>query len=203
MSASDPPSPLPPPLLQPLGDSGLIVRFAGALSDAANRAAIRFAAQLREVKPEGVCEVQSNLVSVLLTYDPARIGWDQLAGEVRLLLARPAGPETAGARHHVAVTFDGPDVEAAAAALGLSRKDFITRHSAAPLRVLATGFAPGFVYCGFHDAALALRQTAITATPVPTGWHVLGHTAFRNFRPEDTPPTRLREGDEIVFEALA
>ena len=38
-----------------------------------------------------------------------------------------------------------------------------------------------------------------TATPIPTGWHVIGRTDFANFVPDRDPPTRLREGDEISF----
>lgn len=218
---AQPADPLPSPLIQPLGDRGLIIRFAATLSDAANRAAIGFARKLRDALPEGVSEIDPNLVSVLLKYDPGKVGYERLAGEVRLLLGAEAGGEAPAARHRVEVVFDGPDVEEVAAALKLSREDFVAAHGAAPLRVLTTGFAPGFVYCGFHGEALSLprrmtvrpmveagtvlfaaRQTAITSTPIPTGWHVIGHTAFRNFAPGSEPPTLLREGDEIVFEAL-
>ncbi|RYI78382.1 MAG: carboxyltransferase domain-containing protein, partial [Acetobacteraceae bacterium] len=92
---------------------------------------------------------------------------------------------------------------------------------AAPLRVLATGFAPGFVYIGFHEVPLhvprraevrrqvsagtvlfAAGQTAITSTAIPTGWHVIGHTDFRNFDPAGLPPTRLAAGDTVRFEAV-
>lgn len=218
----DPARPLYPPLLQPLGDRGLIVRFASELSDAANRAAIGFAARLRAEAPQGVVEVQPSLVSVLLHYDPRRIGYERLAGEIRLLLAAEGSETSAPAQHVVPVVFDGPDLDEVAAALSLSREGFIQRHCAAPLRVLTTGFAPGFVYCGFHGEELvvprrtavrppvpagsilfAARQTAIASTPIPTGWHVIGHTGFRNFLPDADPPTVLREGDAIRFEAVS
>jgi len=84
--------------------------------------------------------------------------------------------------------------------------------------VLATGFAPGFVYCGLHESALniprrvkihsrvapgsilfAAGQTAITATPIPTGWHVIGRTGFANFSPDRDPPTLLEAGDMVRF----
>jgi inhibitor of KinA len=103
----------------------------------------------------------------------------------------------------------------------LSRDAFVERHCAAPLRVLATGFAPGFVYLGFHEEALrvprraavrgrvpagtvlfAAGQTAITSTDIPTGWHVIGRTGFRNFDPEVLPPTRLAAGDTVRFEVV-
>ncbi|MDP1731732.1 MAG: carboxyltransferase domain-containing protein [Devosia sp.] len=217
-------APLPNPLIIPLGDHGLLVRFAIALSDRANLATVAFARRLREQMPEGVTEIDPNLVSVLLKYDPARIAFDQLAGEVRLLIGSPDGRKGARPkRYRIAVIFggeEGPDLDEVAAALKLAPSAFIAEHNARPLRVLTTGFAPGFVYCGFHPEHLELPrrssvrplvpagtvlfaagQTAITATSIPTGWYVIGQTDFRNFDAERDPPTQLREGDEVLFEA--
>jgi hypothetical protein len=42
------------PLLLPLGDCGLLVRFGAVLSDAANRRTIAFSRRLRLAPPEGV-----------------------------------------------------------------------------------------------------------------------------------------------------
>lgn len=216
----------PLPLILPLGDAGMLVRFATTLSDSANRAAIAFARRLRAGLPQGVSEIDPNLVSVLLKYDADLTTFDRLAGEVRLLLASPVDERLpAPVSHHIAICFggtDGPDLDEAAASLGMSGADFIAAHNANPLRVLTTGFAPGFVYCGFHPEALRLPrrasvrppvaagsvlfaagQTAITSTPVPTGWHVVGRTEFRNFDSSADPPTRLREGDSVTFEAVA
>jgi len=217
-----PTKPLGLPLILPLGDSGLMVRFGATLSDDANRAAIASARRLRDGPPAGVTEIVPNLVSVLLKYDPKRVSFEALAGEVRLRLGEVGGEQTETATHRVAVTFDGEDVSAVAAALKLSPEAFVAAHCASPLRVLATGFAPGFVYCGFHPEALAsprrtevramvpagtvlfaARQTAIASTPIPTGWHVIGHTDFSNFEPAEEPPTRLGAGDRIVFEAVS
>ena len=127
------------------------------------------------------------------------------------------------ATHRIPVTFGGeggPDLDSVAATLGLTAAAFVAAHNAAPLRVLTTGFAPGFVYCGFHAEAMRLPrrtdvrppvppgsvlfaagQTAITSTPIPTGWHVIGRTTFRNFDPAQTPPVVLRRR-RAVFEAL-
>lgn len=218
------PVPLPNPLIVALGDRGLLVRFATVLSDAANLAAINFARRLMQQLPPGVTEIDPNLVSVLLKYDPSRIDFDRLAGEVRLLVGRPDGRAPGNPkRHTIAASFGGeagPDLDEVAEALKLSPSSFIATHNARPLRVLTTGFAPGFVYCGFHPEHLdlprrssvrppvppgtilfAAGQTAITATPLPTGWYVIGQTSFRNFDPQADPPTQLREGDEVVFEA--
>lgn len=211
-----------PPLIVPLGDHGLLVRFSGALSGAANRAAVAFARQAERARLPGVVEVVANLVSVLLRYDPGQVEFDRLAGEVRLLISAPMGQPEEGAEVAIAVTFDGEDVDEVAGTLGMSRQAFIAAHCGSTLRVLATGFAPGFVYTGFHGAALhvprraqvraqvppgavlfAAGQTAITSTAIPTGWHVIGQTGFRNFDPAQASPTRLRAGDRVRFEAVS
>lgn len=212
---------LPPPLILPLGDGGLLVRFATSLSDAANARAVAFASLLADRDlPDGVLEVVPSLVSVLLRYDPRRLSFATLAGEMRLLVGLAPAVQGARSTWPIHVSFDGPDLDEVSDRLGLSPAEFIEAHNAGPLRVLATGFAPGFVYCGFHDERLrvdrramvrplvgpgtvlfAAGQTAIAATPIPTGWHVIGSTDFRNFDPAAEPPTRLAAGDLLQFEA--
>ena len=213
-------SPLPLPLIVPLGDSGLLVRFADSLSEPANAAALVFARLAVAAGLLGVDEVAPNLVSVLLRYDPRRISFERLAGEVRLLIGGDQ-PGAAGNEHRIETRYDGEDLAEVCTLLGITPDAFIAAHGATPLRVLALGFAPGFLYCGFHPAELhlprratvrppvaagtvlfAAGQTAIAATPVPTGWHVIGHTSLRNFNPEAEPPVTILAGARISFEAV-
>jgi inhibitor of KinA len=49
----------------------------------------------------------------------------------------------------------------------------------------------------------AAGQTAIAATPIRTGWHVIGQTSFQNFDPTALPPTRLAPGDVVRFTEAA
>lgn len=212
--------PYPTPTIVPLGDSALLVRFGTVLSDMANQAAIALALTLDRDPIPGVVEVVPNLVSVLLRYEP--VGpWSHaaIAGELRLRLHGLADAAAPAAQWRIAVTFDGPDLDEVAGLLGLARDDFVASHNRSALRVLATGFAPGFVYCGLHPEDLILPrrmsvrpmvpagsvlfaagQTAIAATEMPTGWHWIGRTDFANFDASANPPTRLSAGDGIVFE---
>lgn len=209
----------PLPLIMPLGDHGLLVRFATTLSEAANRRAVGFATKVAAARLLGVVEVVPNLASVLIRYAPSMVEFERLAGEVRLLASGPEAEPDAGRVHSVAVQFTGEDLDEVAALVGVSPSAFVALHCAEPLRVLATGFAPGFVYLGFHPDRLrvprraavrsrvpagtvlfAAGQTAITSTDIPTGWHVIGRTDFRNFDPAVTPPTRLVAGDMVRFE---
>jgi KipI family sensor histidine kinase inhibitor len=204
------------PTILPLGDRAVLVRFAETLSEEPNSRAIGFAARLDADRPEGVEEVAPGLVSVLMRIRPGVDFW-RLSGELRLRLGDDLTPP-AGREHRIAVTFDGEDVDQVAALVGMSREAFVARHNAASLRVLATGFAPGFVYCGFHEPELvvprrvqvraivptgtvifAAGQTAIAATPIRTGWHVIGRTSFQNFDPMSNPPTLLAPGDRVQF----
>ncbi len=212
----------PLPTLMPLGDSALLIRFATRLDDAANRAAVALARRLAAAPPLGVIEIVPSLVSVLVRYEPRSIGYGDLAGALRLTIsAEHHEADIAAAEHTIPVRFggeDGPDLAAVAEQLGLSVDAFVAAHNAKPLRMLATGFAPGFVYCGMHAEDLhvprrqevrpnvpagsvlfAAGQTAITATTIPTGWSVIGRTAFSNFDAEATPPTILRAGDIVSF----
>lgn len=223
------PAPLPippPPTLLPLGDAALLIRFATSLTDQANRTAIACAQALARDPVPGVLEVVPSLVSVLLRYDPRTVALNTLMGEVRLRLFGLSVDEVTSPPTRIIPTHfggeAGPDLDEVAAALGLTADAFVAAHNATTLRVLATGFAPGFVYCGFHPETLVLPrrsvvrrsvpkgsvlfaagQTAIAATEIPTGWHVIGHTDFANFDVAALPPTTLAPGDQLVFEALA
>lgn len=210
----------PSATLLPLGDAALLVRFADTLSDAANRAAIALAARLDADPPEGVEEIAPGLVSVLVRTRPGADIW-RLSGELRLRIGE-ASEAPGGREHRIEISFDGEDLAEIANLTRLSLDAFIERHNASPLRVLATGFAPGFVYCGFHDQRLivprrehvrpmvpsgtvlfAAGQTAIAATPIRTGWHIIGRTSFQNFDAKGGPPTILAAGDTVRFVGAA
>jgi KipI family sensor histidine kinase inhibitor len=194
----------------------VLVRFADTLSEAANRQAISFAAQLDADVPEGVEEIAPGLVSVLLRTRPGIVLW-RLSGELRLRM-QDTPSETVGNSWSIPVVFDGEDLMEVCGRLKLAPGAFVVRHNGTPLRVLATGFAPGFVYCGFHGPGMVLPrreqvrpmvpagtvlfaagQTAIAATPIRTGWHVIGRTIFQNFDPDETPPTAFVPGDTVEF----
>lgn len=208
------------PLILPLGDRAMLVKFGDRLTDEANIAAIDLSRRAEAGTLPGVVEIVPNLISVLLRYEPEAISFERLAGEVRLLVS--ASPMPAGQAREVLVevAFDGEDLDEVAGLLHLSVEAFVSAHNSRPLRVLATGFAPGFVYCGMHHDSLvvprrqsvrrrvaagtvlfAAGQTAITSTAIPTGWHVIGRTGFRNFDLSRLPPSDLVAGDVVRFEA--
>lgn len=216
------PTPLPRPKLVPLGDRAVLVRFAEVLSEEANLAAITFSQSLERDPLGGAVEIAPNLVSVLLRYDPGATSYETLAGELRLRLAVfEAGEAPTGTSHEIVVRYggaDGPDLAEVCAALSKTEREFKAFHTGEPVRVLATGFAPGFVYLGLHgeewaiprrkqlreevpagSVLFAAGQTAITATAIRSGWPIIGRTEFRNFDLGRSPPVTLTAGDSVRF----
>lgn len=135
----------------------------------------------------------------------------------------------AGRGHRIRVLYDGPDLEAVAAAAGMPAEDVIRRHAAPEYRVRMSGFSPGFPYLDGLDPELQVPRrstprTAIEAGSVaiggphagiytvasPGGWHVLGRTNFNCFRREAAagfePDARtvfpLAAGDRLRFEPV-
>lgn len=211
------------PTLMPLGDRAILVKFSSRLDDTANNRAISLARRLNKKPPFGALEITSNLVSVFVQYDCQVTTFEEISSALRLLLSiGKYEEETPSSKQwHIPISYggkQGPDLHDLCDALNLTMDEFIAMHQSAPLRVLTTGFAPGFVYCGFHRSfrdvprrpkihnevpagsiLFAAGQTAIAATPIPTGWHVIGLTDFSNFNASKDIPTKLSAGDEIIF----
>lgn len=115
----------------------------------------------------------------------------------------------------------GPDLPEVSRLCGLDSEEVIALHTGVKYRLYMIGFVPGFPYLGMTDArldiprkqvpspwvpagsvAIAGRQTGIYPQPGPGGWHVIGRTPFRLFRPDDSEPFPLEPGMEVVFERI-
>ncbi|MFV0514966.1 MAG: 5-oxoprolinase subunit B family protein [Jhaorihella sp.] len=222
-----PPPPEPCfPAIRTAGLNGMLVRFADRMSEPANRAALAFRVALEGSAPEGVEETASSLVSVLVRFDPARLGHDALRACLGGLLDSRdwyGAPLPPGRRLWRIPTIFGtdlaPQLDEAAAEAGLSPEQAIQELGAVRVRVLTIGFAPGQPYLGplgpQWDLArqtrltarvpegalvLAVRQFTLFAAPAPTGWRHVGQTAFRCFRRGGARPFSLAPGDEVRFE---
>ena len=121
----------------------------------------------------------------------------------------------------IPVRYDGPDLDEVAERTGLTRDEVIRRHSGREYEVFLLGFAPGWAYLGELDPALQLprrdaprirvpagsvaiagAQTGVYPIATPGGWHLLGTTTVAMFDRERNPPSLLRPGDRVRFEAI-
>ena len=142
----------------------------------------------------------------------------QLQATVRNLFRSRPAPPVPGRLHRIPVTYDGPDLEDAARALGLGIGELVRLHTTPTYRVFMVGFVPGWAYLGplpeplrlprrsvprtqvpAGSVAMAGAQTGVYPLPTPGGWHLIGRTDLPMFIPDHDPPLLLRTGDRVKF----
>ncbi len=214
------------PAIRTVGVDGLLISFADALSEPANRAALAFRAALDAEAPAGVEESTTSLVSVYLRFDPLHLSYEELRNTVLALLQMRDWYQAElplGRRFWRIPTVYGtdlaPQLDEAAQVAGMTREAAIESLSTSRVRVQTIGFAPGQPYFGELPPAwdiprqqaltervpqgalvVAIRQAIIFSNATPTGWRHVGQTGFQLFRSDSDNPFMLRPGDEAVFE---
>ena len=202
--------------IAPLGDAALLVELGQRVDTALNTRALALAAALD--KRRDVREAVPGYASVAVHYDPEQVTYRGLAAAIRKLVDAKPAPALPGRLHRIPVTYDGPDLEATASALGLTMSEVVRLHTEPTYRCFMIGFAPGWAYLGpLPDAlrlprrrvprthvpagsvAMAGQQTGIYPLPTPGGWHLIGRTSVRMFLAQSDPPSLLRTGDRVKF----
>ncbi|WP_299146051.1 carboxyltransferase domain-containing protein [uncultured Tateyamaria sp.] len=213
------------PKIQSVGLNGVLVTFGERATDAANRAAIAFRGAVDDQGWTEVTESSSTLVSAFFRVDLAEHRFDGIRDQLADMLAGQdwsSAPLPAGrSLWTIPAAFGGsraPQLAEAAEAAGLDEAQALADLTAARLRVLTLGFAPGQPYLGTLGEAwsiprqvgltpnvpagalvAAVRQVCLFAKDTPTGWRHVGQTAFACFRPNGATPFPLSPGDEIQF----
>jgi KipI family sensor histidine kinase inhibitor len=170
-------------------------------------------------------EVVPGLDSVVVQFDSVLIS---PAEAVRLVAAglggaRARAAPSAGIRTlHVRYGGDdGPDLRELCRRLGLSRAEFLERHTGADYRVDMLGFTPGFAYLGGLDPRLdaprlgtprqrvpagsvgvAGGRTGVYALPGPGGWSLVGRVDERLFDAAADEPFLLSPGMRVRLVAV-
>jgi 5-oxoprolinase (ATP-hydrolysing) subunit B len=215
---------LSPPRRLPSGDRAITVEFARTIDDAANERVLALDHALTEAAVEGVTETVPTYRSLLVHYDPVRIGFDTLGAKL-LALAQQPSRRTETARHwRIPVAYGGAngiDLEDVAKALKTTPEDIIARHIAGHYRVAMIGFSPGWSYLSGLEKSLTMPrrqnprlmtpagtisiggiQTGIASVAMPSGWHLLGRTAVRTYQLRRDPIFLLEPGERVTFVAV-
>ncbi len=126
------------------------------------------------------------------------------------------GVTPAGAEVEIAVTYDGPDLEAVSEHWGCAPDDVVARHLATEFVSAFCGFSPGFAYLsGLAQSVprLATPRTRVPAGSValagtwcgvypvasPGGWQIIGHTTAALWDPDRSAPALLAPGTRVRF----
>lgn len=190
-----------PPVIEPLGDRGLVVRFGGRPSRGLTGLLAGFARAAREI--DGVVDSAPGHRTVVIETDPSRR--DPVASILPRLALEVTPLESRLLR--VEITYDGDDLEWVSDHLGLGTDEIARVHSTKTYDVRFLG-SPGFVYLSTVPMRLRLprreepravkagsvgiggRQTGIYGRARPGGWRIIGTVS--------TLPD-LRPGDRIRF----
>jgi KipI family sensor histidine kinase inhibitor len=208
----------------PSGDSAITVEFSRNIDDAANQRVLALDRTLARETIAGVTETVPTYRSLLVHYDPLRIGFEALGEKLMALALLPVPAATTTRRWRIPVVYGGEhgiDLEDVAKALKTTPDDIVARHVAGDYRVAMIGFTPGWSYLSGLDAQLHMprRQNPRLLTPAgtisiggvqtgvqclagPSGWHLLGRTPVRTYQLHRDPIFLLEPGDAVSFAAV-
>lgn len=209
----------------PLGDSAVTIAFG---TERSSELLERIHVAARSLEAAGLPHVEDVVPAYLaltVFYDSLHASYAEMAAQLLDACERTTqrtGEAAALPRtHKIPVHYDGMDLDAIAAATGLSVGEVIARHAARAYTVDLLGFVPGFAYLSELDpslqlprrpeprprvragsVAIAAAQTAVYPLDTPGGWHIIGRTETIMFDPAREPAALLRAGDTVRFERL-
>jgi len=202
-----------PPSIRRAGDRAFLVELAD------NESVHRTAAGIRAAGHPRLAEIVPGHTTLLLVWEARAPAPDAVARMVAGARA-PAAPPPEGRPLTLAVRYDGPDLEAVAATLGMSADEVVARHRAGAYRVAFIGFAPGFAYLVGGDPALVVARRSVPRTRVPAGalaiagpytaiypraapggWNLIGSCDAVLFDTARRPPALLEPGARVDLAA--
>lgn len=216
----------PEPVFRTVGESSLLVELGNRLDLSINRAVHQFDRAVTNDPIPGVIDTAPTLRSLLVRFDPLIVTHQTLEAVLRHRLAHRQSvfENSVTRRWRIPVCYGGDnrqELEEVAALLKRSVDEVIDEHCSFVHTVLTLGFAPGFLYLGllpphWHiprleqvkplvpagSVSVAVGQTVLTSSPIPTGWRTIGVTPFSNFSPDSVEPVRVVSGDEIQFYSI-
>src|ERR1700736_2249013 len=129
--------PAPRVRIEPLGGTALLAELGTRLDTALNTRAIALATALK--KRRDVRQAVAGYASVTVHFDPDQTTHDALAAAVKRLASKRPPMAEPGRLHRIPVVYDGPDMEAVAAVLGLSPAKIAELHTKPIYRVFLVG----------------------------------------------------------------
>jgi inhibitor of KinA len=203
-------------IISPLGDQGVLARFASEAE------ALGFATAVRTAGLPEVVDVVAAYSTVAVFHNPAISRVAELADRLKKLKARRMPKANSGRRHLIPCCYEfASDLPRIVKHTRLSPDQVIKIHSHQEYTVYAIGFCPGFPYLGYLPDALCGvprlpsprlrvepgsvgltgRQTGIYPLERPGGWNLLGRTPLElvNVADDYFP---LRTGDRVKFEPI-
>ncbi len=208
----------------PLGDSAILLNFDQKIDPDINQKVVSVVNSLTSNPIKGVTGWIPAYCSLMVSYDPMVIHYDQLESQLEEMSSAPSGPAKAPREFNIPVCYGGEfgvDLEEVSKETSLSIKEIIDIHTSTQFRVYMLGFIPGFVYMGSippelncsrkttprlkvpsRSVGLAGQQTGIYPTEAPGGWRIIGRTPVNIIDLSQTNPFLFEAGDSIRFNSI-
>lgn len=204
-----------------IGDSAFTIEFGERIDSGLNARVLALDDAVRATALAGIVETVPTYRSLTIHVDPVCADPAEIARSAMAMVATTVPDRPAGRAWQIPVVYGGAfgiDLADVADRHGMTPDEVVERHAAGDYRVYMLGFLPGYAYLGGLDPSLALprRETPRPVTPAgtisiggaqalvasiaaPSGWHLLGRTPVRTFRPESDPVFLFEPGDRIRF----
>jgi inhibitor of KinA len=212
---------VPAPVVQPVGDTAVLLDFGSTIDPATFDHILALEAALLTASPPGLVETVPAYATLLIIFDPIVTDGTAIAAAALAMDATATSSPKVSTLHTIPMCSDAdlaPDLADAAARLGMAAQSLVDTHFATEFRVYMYGFAPGYAYMDGVAPALHLPRKAvpvrsrppgtimiaggqclITTLPMPTGWWVIGATRTAVLRPDDAQPFLFSPGDRVQF----
>ncbi len=210
------------PQIVAVGERALLITFADTLTTEAVQQVRAVDFHLQRFPLKGVVECIPAYASVLILYDPLRVGMSAVKDWAENACQNlESDAERHPKRIEIVVRYggaEGPDLPFVAEYHGVSLADVIEKHTGRVYRVGMMGFMPGFAYLLGLDPSIATPRLATPRTHVPAGsvgiagsqtgiypldapggWQLIGRTDQVLFDPVNEPYFALSPGDEVCF----
>jgi len=207
----------------PFGDTALVVEFGDVIDLTLNQKVVALNEAVLGANIPGVEETVPTYRSLLIRYDPAKITYENLVAQIKILEETLGGKvlNKKGRKLIIPVAYGGihgPDLKDVAEYHGLTEDQVVEIHCRREYRVYMIGFVAGFPYLGevpeeiatprletprlkvpAGSVGIAERQTGIYPCEAPGGWRIIGRTPVKLFDPNWQPPALLKPGDFVKF----
>ncbi|MEX3014631.1 allophanate hydrolase subunit 1 [Gymnodinialimonas hymeniacidonis] len=207
-----------------VGDCALLVEFGSQEDEALNRLIITLDRVISEAGIPGVRETVPALVNLLVVFDPVETDHVEIEAAIQGLLPLPDAAQDQATHHDVPVCFDPeltPDLQDVAKACNMRIDEVVDVITQTHLKVAMYGFAPGYAYLtGVPERLrvprkqtpkpdvpkgsilMAGAQSIITPLTMPTGWSIIGRSAFEVMQTQGETSFRFQVGDTIRYRAI-
>lgn len=210
------------PRILPSGDCAVTVEFANAINEEVNGRIRSFYDDIKREHLKGIVDLVPAFCSILISYDPKLIPYNDLCARLNQFLTRSADIEVKQKKIvSIPVCYEGeygPDLSFVAEHAGLSEQEVIDIHTSKEYLIYMLGFQPGFPYLGGLDeriftprlstprtliragsVGIGGEQTGLYPLASPGGWQIIGTTPVKAYNSQKNPSIPYEAGDYIRF----